>query len=284
MSIPAVPAPEAAQSLSALAQASTDALRAAVQELEMVAESHVADITATSNEPAHKAELHVAPDPPQAIEAFAKESPATSTEEPQPEIARSETTKHDEWASSHEEPKLEEPKKEESTKQDRRSESPFAIAAVPQTDGQPLNAEKAEATPSNDIVAQPATAATVSLEPVSSELTAAAANEPVPASVGTAKNESDPSATTAAAWASWRRIRESGDSKAVPEKSSDPEGASATQDVAARAVAAGAEKTPEGSSDNESDPTAIASIVDSVLADLRPRIYEEISRKMGKKK
>jgi len=49
------------------------------------------------------------------------------------------------------------------------------------------------------------------------------------------------------------------------------------------AVAAGAEKTPESAA-SESDPAAIASIVDSVLADLRPKIFEEISRKMGKKK
>jgi hypothetical protein len=49
------------------------------------------------------------------------------------------------------------------------------------------------------------------------------------------------------------------------------------------AVAAGAEKTPKVE-EADSDPAAIASIVDSVLADLRPKIFEEISRKMGKKK
>jgi hypothetical protein len=51
------------------------------------------------------------------------------------------------------------------------------------------------------------------------------------------------------------------------------------------AVAAGAEKAPEEASpESGSDPEAIASIVDSVLAEMRPKIYEEISRKMGKKK
>ena len=49
------------------------------------------------------------------------------------------------------------------------------------------------------------------------------------------------------------------------------------------AVAAGAEKRPDESS-AASDSEGIASIVDSVLADLRPKIFEEISRKMGKKK
>jgi hypothetical protein len=56
-------------------------------------------------------------------------------------------------------------------------------------------------------------------------------------------------------------------------------------DAAARAVAAGAEKTAEEApASAASEAEGIASIVDSVLADLRPKIFEEISRKMGKKK
>ena len=43
-------------------------------------------------------------------------------------------------------------------------------------------------------------------------------------------------------------------------------------------LAAGAETVPEGStSESESDSEGIANIVDSVLADLRPKIFEEIS-------
>jgi CheY-like chemotaxis protein len=54
---------------------------------------------------------------------------------------------------------------------------------------------------------------------------------------------------------------------------------------AAMAVAAGAEKSPEDvSASTESDSGEIASIVDSVLADLRPKIVAEISKKLGKKK
>jgi len=52
------------------------------------------------------------------------------------------------------------------------------------------------------------------------------------------------------------------------------------QDLAAMAAAVGGKPVEESSSD--SDP-AIASIVDSVLANLRPKIVEEISRKLGKK-
>jgi CheY-like chemotaxis protein len=52
------------------------------------------------------------------------------------------------------------------------------------------------------------------------------------------------------------------------------------QDLAAMAAAVGGKPVEESSSDT--DP-AIASIVDSVLANLRPKIVEEISRKLGKK-
>ncbi|HEV2716782.1 MAG TPA: hypothetical protein VGU64_16080, partial [Terriglobales bacterium] len=91
---------------------------------------------------------------------------------------------------------------------------------------------------------------------------------------GSADGEPDVAQTTAAAWASWRSIRESGDQKAVPVETSENK----------MAAAAGAENHTEESSISESDPEGIASIVDSVLADLRPKIFEEISRKMGKKK
>jgi twitching motility two-component system response regulator PilH len=74
-------------------------------------------------------------------------------------------------------------------------------------------------------------------------------------------NESEIAATTAAAWANWRRTRQ--DDRPAE---------------AAMAVAAGAEKAPE-----EGEAPEIANIVDSVLADLRPKIVEEISRKLKKK-
>jgi hypothetical protein len=99
-----------------------------------------------------------------------------------------------------------------------------------------------------------------------------------------AKRESE---TTAAAWASWRRIRDTGEAKPADQSKpkSAPDKESIPQDAAAMAVAAGAEKTPEElPANSEGETGEIASIVDSVLADLRPKIVEEISRKLGKKK
>jgi hypothetical protein len=98
-----------------------------------------------------------------------------------------------------------------------------------------------------------------------------------------AKKESEIAATTAAAWASWRRIRET-DGKGAEHAAEKDSGHTSEQDEAAMAVAAGAEKAPEEGSDNSEISPEIASIVDSVLADLRPKIVEEISRKLNKKK
>jgi CheY-like chemotaxis protein len=100
-----------------------------------------------------------------------------------------------------------------------------------------------------------------------------------------AQKETEIAATTAAAWASWRRIRESGtgSSSSSEARANQDQGAS-SDDSAAMAVAAGAEKSPEEIQSSDSDSSDIANIVDSVLADLRPKIVAEISRKMGKKK
>lgn len=97
-------------------------------------------------------------------------------------------------------------------------------------------------------------------------------------------DESEMAATTAAAWASWRRIRGVGDSKEDSEEKSQDSSREMTPQDAAMAVAAGAEKAPEDASSSDGDSGEIASIVDSVLADLRPKIVAEISRKLGKKK
>jgi hypothetical protein len=248
-SIPAMLAPEVAQSLSAVADASTEAIRAAAQELESVAQSYIQEIPA-GHAATGAAEAAAQPDPeaPQTVEAIAKDTPTPALGEQPAEAA----AKHDESVSSHETKtqdwKNEEPKQEE----------PFAAATAERAgDAIQTTADRPEVAAStlvNDVPSEQASSSQVSSD-------------------------------TAAAWASWRQIRESGDSKTPSEKTSDFDAASTPPDTAARAVAAGAEKTPEEvSAESGSDPEAIASIVDSVLADLRPKIFEEISRKMGKKK
>jgi CheY-like chemotaxis protein len=108
---------------------------------------------------------------------------------------------------------------------------------------------------------------------------------------GEHKEESEAVKTTAAAWASWRQSRDAGEVRPVAVESSrleSEEPAPVSTESAAMAVAAGAEHTaqeaPAPSSENSSDIAGIAGIVDRVLADLRPRLMAEISRKMSEKK
>jgi twitching motility two-component system response regulator PilH len=160
-------------------------------------------------------------------------------------------------------------------------------------------AEPAREEPREAAVHQPESAAATIRDEFQAEGTSEAAIVPIGQEVapgttqahggleGTAHKESKIAASTAAAWASWRRIRESGDSKGTNSESVKTENEVSTvpEDTAAMAVAAGAEHNPEESRKaSDSEPEEIASIVDSVLADLRPKIVEEISRKLGKKK
>jgi hypothetical protein len=101
------------------------------------------------------------------------------------------------------------------------------------------------------------------------------------------KPDSETAKSTAAAWASWRQMRdtrkegEAAQSQSREFEVSEPVPA----ETAARAVAAGAEQIlREVTAAPKSDQTDVASIVESVLADLRPKLMEEISRKMAEKK
>ncbi len=94
------------------------------------------------------------------------------------------------------------------------------------------------------------------------------------------QSESETVKTTAAAWANWRQIRDgkSEGAQTAEDNSSEFAGANAA------AVAAGAERIMQGNAEGEEQPSDVASIVDSVLADLRPKLMKEISRKMAEKK
>jgi CheY-like chemotaxis protein len=105
------------------------------------------------------------------------------------------------------------------------------------------------------------------------------------------KPESEVVKSTAAAWASWRQTRDNGEAKADSiAESNSTASEPVPEDSAAMAVAAGAEhlaqEVPaEPAMESPSENTEeLASIVDSVLADLRPKLMAEISRKMSQKK
>jgi CheY-like chemotaxis protein len=91
---------------------------------------------------------------------------------------------------------------------------------------------------------------------------------------------------TAAAWASWRQSRESGKATESAEESDAPEPAATEANAAAAAAGAGQSlSSPANLDPSENGGSSdVASIVDSVLADLRPKLMKEISRKMAEKK
>ena len=259
--IPATPAPEAAQVLTEMASAATDAITAAVKELEAAAASYLEHKTPASTESAPVPETKIESDKFQAdrpeasrtIEASVVENPVTKPSE-EPEAAKLKT----------------------------KSETAKEYAPETKQDSNEASAPTSEST----------TPASAELSPASQNSDAALAPS-APAARGTeytARKESEIAADTAAAWASWRRNRQPGVPEPATAESFQPteEMTRDPQDAVAMAVAAGAEKTPEESSPTsqaapESDQEGIASIVDSVLAEMRPKIYEEISRKMKKK-
>jgi CheY-like chemotaxis protein len=100
------------------------------------------------------------------------------------------------------------------------------------------------------------------------------------------KPESEAIKSTAAAWASWRQIRDTRqDGEVAAARPKEFEAPEAIPAETAAAVAAGAEQTlQEASSSPKGDSPDVASIVESVLANLRPKLMEEISRKMAEKK
>jgi hypothetical protein len=100
------------------------------------------------------------------------------------------------------------------------------------------------------------------------------------------KTDSETVKSTVAAWASWRQIRDTHkDGEATPAQSKEFEVAEPVPAQAARAVAAGAEQIiQEAATPPNGEPVDVASIVESVLANLRPKLMEEISRKMAEKK
>jgi len=199
-------------------------------------------------------------------------------------------------------PQLASPQEEESEREHSMRGQPAQIESP--TDS---STESKTGAAAADAVAEPPAATQEPIAVSDAALAEPVAAEPSERADRTTSDHKDPdmAATTAAAWASWRRIRESSNSTspaspASPRHSeSQPRGAFASlrphEETAARAVAAGADEAgamesgaqePEQNvpAAQDSESPEIASIVDSVLADMRPRIVAEISKKLNKKK
>ena len=267
--IPAAPAPEVAQGLSAVSEAATEAMSAAVKELEVVAAKYEAEHAAGPTEAAadksrtaepvepHAATAEVPAKVEQKVEGEAEPKPEPGPEnEPGERTLEAAPTAVTDMVA----PEDKEIEPEASTAQ-------AEAGAEPEQPSAPAEVPEPEAV--TDVAAEESETRSVSTDPVpvSNASTAKGTDD-------MAKRESD----TAAAWASWRKVRETGGPRSNDSSSED-----VSQDKAAMAVAAGAENKPEEVAALDSDPE-ISSLVDSVLADMRPKIVEEIARKLGKKK
>jgi CheY-like chemotaxis protein len=83
----------------------------------------------------------------------------------------------------------------------------------------------------------------------------------------------------AAAWESWKQIRES-----VVDPQLKSQVSETSAEMHAPQVEPPSDPQPGADSETGDQEESVASIVDSVLADLKPKLMEEISRKMGKEK
>ena len=307
-------ASEVAETSSVMANAAADVVGEAVKELEAVAASYMAQKMPAAAEPEGAA---IAPAPADSaqisptLENSAEVAPAAAESTPQTPKLEAATADAPEvknevqnqevsyWEVRHEDAKVESPASEEAATPPANAVETTAPAVVNAVSTEPAAASEVSASQisadriSEDqvsaarIAAEQFLADQISVRRISatvSDLAGLVAGYSAAGGIDDmAKKESEASA---AAWASWRRIRETGDPKAAEAvNKEDGSAGAAPQDVAAMAVAAGAEKAPEEMSAAADAKSAdIASIVDSVLADLRPKIVEEISRQMGKKK
>jgi CheY-like chemotaxis protein len=236
MAVPASAAPEAAQTLTAVASAATDAMSAAAEQLHAVASSYV-----------------------EQKDSVSPETSSTPAEQKfEPSVAHAEGEK----------PQLE--------------SEPLPPVTDLRAKESKDSAQPADAPSQPEISTESAPASASQSAQLASENSHQSAEAPI-------QNASEIAASTAAAWADALSTQLSSAQSSIAQssiaQSSEIPGA---PELAAKAVAAGAESSPadtnreDAAPETGSDP-AIASIVDSVLAGLRPKIVEEISRKLGKK-
>ncbi len=105
-------------------------------------------------------------------------------------------------------------------------------------------------------------------------------NAPVTSEPGERQGESE----LAAAWANWKQIRESVIGSQIDSSQLSSQIADAVAAPKEDIAEAKPDSQPEDLHSTGEETTEIANIVDSVLADLKPKLMAEIAKKMGKEK
>ncbi len=266
-------------------EAPAEAAASAVPASEAVAEAVAAGPV---SEPVNEVSVHHA-------EPAAEIAATTSSQESEPvsaEVAAVEGTS------------LAEPTASAPEAQAEASETPVAEAVRAETSAPDIPAISSETTPQSEFQAAEIQPTAAEAEPVAALAAAAAvgagfrsisANGSTEAIASTAAEphtsesagtdaaeppvEAAHNAELAAAWAQWRQIRET-----MGSKLSSHDEAAAVEALAESHAAAAPESASAPAEPGSSEPGAIASIVDSMLAELRPKLVEEIAKKMGKER
>jgi CheY-like chemotaxis protein len=168
------------------------------------------------------------------------------------------------------------------------AQAPPVAESVPEISS-PENAEAIPATAENvtaisdtsipvpaENAAYAAAAGSGGSEPVES-VTVVEAPAPVENIAAPVEVDSGRESELAAAWQNWKQIRET----MVGSSAATPKAETATQEIPPQEQAA---VEPEDETTSESSGEEISSIVDTMLAELKPKLMEEISKKMGKSK
>jgi CheY-like chemotaxis protein len=113
-----------------------------------------------------------------------------------------------------------------------------------------------------------------------SPLLVSSENVPVASEPGERQGESE----LAAAWANWKQIRESVIGSQIDSSQFSSQIADAVAAPKEDTTEAKPNSEPEDSHSTHEETSEIANIVDSVLADLKPKLMAEIAKKMGKEK
>jgi twitching motility two-component system response regulator PilH len=161
-------------------------------------------------------------------------------------------------------------------------------SSVPQGAEQPVTKEESAyaAAASAGSGSEPAP----TVEAISSAIVTVPSETSASASAATEEVAPQREAELAAAWQNWKQIRES---FASPQPAAPVAEAPAGEAIAAQEEAAAPSKAADADSDAEveaapsdapGESTAIASIVDTMLAELRPKLVEEIAKKMNSEK
>jgi CheY-like chemotaxis protein len=192
---------------------------------------------------------------------LAVQSAAPAETKPEPEVKADTETKEVEAK------KTEEPAPGAATPEPERPQEPAAAVVQPEAQPEVVTAVAA--------AASAGTAAPESKPEAISTSAPALANESAAPAPETKANESE----LAAAWAQWKQIRETVVGSQLTSQIADV-AAAELENTELDSATASDEAHPE----KPSNPTAIASIVDSVLAELKPKLVEEIAKKLGDEK